>query len=409
MRHLVIEQNSGVEVVSNKVVPELYNIAQSIEDDINLSGSLLVAQSHPSKVEYLTNRFQNLTINTTGESYIDFKDPLVEQILLGNNIGDGIGITTNQAKNTSSWENTLFAGTDITSFDELPLFKNITNYTWNTSPWSDVLRGFAGCSKLISIDLQNHYTHSSDPENQSNATALFRNCTSLVTVKNLSLDSIARYMFDGCIQLQSIDLSSVTKIGECGFRNCSNLDVKANSLDFSKITYLGGHSFTGVPNIGDIELPSLNRLRRAFAECTSITSIKNLPNLTSIDGPNNSWQGIFHECENLDTIDLSLSTQITTIPRGIAENCTNLRILKLPSSVNEDLPMYTIHNCPNFQAVVINSENIPNFNSKWADNVNNTFKIYVPDNSVTNYQSKLTNYSSRIYSLSQFAIDFPND
>ena len=53
----------------------------------------------------------------------------------------------------------------------------------------------------------------------------------------------------------------------------------------------------------------------------------------------------------------------------------------------------------------------PTYYTEAFGQTNSSFKIYVPDASVTTYQaaSGWSDFSAQIYPLSQFATDFPND
>lgn len=419
MTHLKITQSDTSEMLGSssntigaRIIKKLYELALAgLDNTSELSGVVSVDKAHRNAVEYLQNH-TNLRISVTGDYYIGFQDPLVEQILMEHSIGDGFGITEGDAASYNPYYGYVpayFSGSNITSFDELPYFTNITNYGYTNQPWSDVI-GFQGCANLVSVDVNNIEPWTEDSWSHHNGGA-FSGCTNLVTVKNFKESQIGQCMFRYCNKLQNINLSQVTKISSNAFEDCFQLDVKQQGLDFSKITYCIDTAFKGCPNIGDIEMPLLTgEFGIMFDECSSITSISNLPNITSIAYPDNRWHGVFYNCTNLDTIDFSLSTNVTVAQRATAGAVPNLRILKLPSSITT-VKEFLIYDCPRLQALVMLAPTPPTFDSEWVygNNVSQTFKIYVPDNSVSAYQSALSNYSSRIFSLTQYAIDFPND
>ena len=420
MTHLKVTQSDTSEMIGSssnqigaKVIKDLYEKTfNGVDNTSELSGVVSVDKAHRNAVEYLQNH-TNLRISVTGGYYIGFQDPLVEQILMQHSVGDGFGITEGDATSYSPSNGFVpgyFSHSDITSFDELSYFTNIISYGYTTQSWSDTI-GFQGCTSLVSVDVNNIVPQTDTHGGYYNIGGAFNQCSNLVTVKNFKESIIGPCMFRYCEKLKNIDLSHVTVVFQNAFEGCFQLDVKQQGLDFSKITDCRNTAFKGCPNIGDVEMPLLTgEFGIIFDECSSITSISNLPNITSISYPDNRWHGVFYNCTNLDTIDLSLSTNVTVAQRGIAGVVPNLRILKLPSSITT-VKELLIYDCPRLQALVMLAPTPPTFDSDWVwgNNVSRTFKIYVPDNSVSAYQSVLSDYSSRIFSLTQYAIDFTNE
>ena len=115
--------------------------------------------------------------------YIRFKDNVVLQLLLDNNYGDGKGITYEKAQTITSISNIFSNNTDITSFDELKEFKNVT-----TCP------RFYGCTSLTSIDCSNITVFNHE---------CLRECNNLTTLKNLGKFTLTGGgQFAGCNYLQ---------------------------------------------------------------------------------------------------------------------------------------------------------------------------------------------------------------
>ena len=164
MNHLVVSQNSNLEVLGSssnlvgaRIIKKLYEIAHAgLDNSSRLQGNLQVAKAHRNYVEWLQNN-TGLNIVVTDDYYIGFQDPLVEQILMEHSIGDGFGITENDAANYTPNDYYMprwFANTNITSFDELAYFTHIRRYGYTNQPWNDNI-GFQGCSNLTSIDVVN--------------------------------------------------------------------------------------------------------------------------------------------------------------------------------------------------------------------------------------------------------------
>lgn len=105
MTHLRIEQNNIPEVIGASVIHKLYEIALSIpepnsgeEDVAYLSGNLQLTHSYKYECDYLTDRFTNLHITTTGDYYIRFRDAEVQKIC-SNTWGDGVGCLVSNVEN----------------------------------------------------------------------------------------------------------------------------------------------------------------------------------------------------------------------------------------------------------------------------------------------------------------------
>lgn len=420
MTHLRIEQNNIPENVSAHLLEAIYNYAfrGDLDNSSNFSGSLTALHGYQEHANWLCNKYQDLSINIQSP-YILFKDQKVEQ-LCSLAWGDGVGITQAQAYGQSGKLDTVFENNeDITSFDEFQYFR------FNDFSWGYWTKGcFANCTNLKSITLPNTVSNIQN--------ALFYNCNNLETVTTTrSVESIGWSGFNSCYKLKNVDLSEVTSIGNWGFCKDRELDVSQCGLDFTKITSLGEHAFDEVKGVGDVELPLCSgSLARVFTECNSITSIKNTPLITEISGVDSGWNGAFSWMEELDTLDLSLATQVTSIARGFVRNCPMLRIIKLPNTITSittlqfleltnDISSYHGSNYRNFygnlKALVLPCTTPPTpIDSQYGTDdltLYTNLSIYVPDASVNSYKTAQfwSTVASKFKPLSQFATDFPND
>ena len=182
----------------------------------------------------------------------------------------------------------------------------------------------------------------------------FNNCKKLTTISfNDNFTGISNGAFNGCSSLISIStLSHVITIGSSAFYNCSSL----KTVDLN----------SACTTIGD----------ESFRDCSSLESIGDINSVTTIG------YRVFHNCKVLKTIEL---TNITSIGNGAFNTCPSLKYLK------------------------INASSVPTVGSDILYG-SDICKIYVTDSLVDSYKSA-TNwsaYASRIFSLTQFAIDFPN-
>ena len=421
MTHLKVEQNGiGVGVLPNQTVSKLYQIAQSGELDAtsNLKGGIYVTNCKKSQKQYLENLYPDFSVVCTGEYYIDFADPVMEQIC-ATTWGDGVGLTRAQAASVTSFGNAFKGNTNITSFDEMQYFTGLGQFNWT---YSDNV--FTGCTSLTSIDFRviNTMRTSSDATYTDRLyMQLFRNCSSLTTVKNYNVNWISSLMFDGCSSLQTINLSNVEYITDGGLRGCTSLNVTENGLDFTKIKELNDACLSGCLGVGDVELPLCTKFGRAFAACDSVTSVSNCPNITNLPNQSTGWYGEYGGWEStfmstsIETIDLSLSS-FSTMPPTIL-GCSSLRIVKLPSTVTQVDALF-ISRCASLQALVMLSTTPPTVNYRGNSDVflggtatNQNLKIYVPDESVSLYKTEngWRDRASNIFPMSQFATDFPND
>lgn len=348
MTHLRIEQ-SGSANVSYALLTQLYNYANAgLDSTSNISGSISVPHAKPSQISLLLALYPDLTINVTSGNYLDFDDPTVETIC-ASSWGDGTGITASQAATVTNanFGNTFKGNTTITSFDELANFISVTEI--NGYYGSEFEGGFYHCTALTSIDL-------------NNITSVYRggfhSCTSLQTVKNFHPTTLQSDAFRGCSSLSSIDLSTVTEIPDGCFTNCTALAI-------------------------DVNAPRLTNLGVAF-QSAGVLSATNLGSITTIVGQPRHYNG-------------------GTFAKS------KLRRIVIPATVTSigELAFWW---CARMEWVQCLATTPPTLDSSAFSDTNNTFKIYVPDASVSTYQSasNWSNFSSRIKPLSQFSTDFPN-
>lgn len=373
--------------------------------------------------------------------YIDFADPAVEAIALANwdTITDDDRITLDEARNVTTVGTLFRANTNITSFDELRFFENITNlqnsngtnnaafynctnlesvtlpktitalggYVFNNCTSLKTIGGteyietlgyssygitFMGCTSLEEINFPNLKTF--------NGTQQFRNCTGLKRV--ISLGSVTQISggnnvgcFMGCTALEEVNLpSTVTTIQPYAFYGCimlTNVGAPPNlitigenafyqtgieELNLSNVTYIGNSAFR-YSGIKEIDCPKLQTLGDlAFGNCESLTTIKDLGNITIINGATN-W-GTFRQCTALRSVNLPNTLQ--TIGSQAFINCTGINTtVTFPESLRT-IDSEAFSNCPS--ATFTNFENITSIGSNafnYAFSANSEAEIYLRD------------------------------
>ena len=127
----------------------------------------------------------------------------------------------------------------------------------------------------------------------------FQGFAQLNTIKNFEgVTSIGSFAFSGCTGLTNIDLSNVTSIGESAFRGCTGL----SSVDLSSVTTIGASAFQDCGNIltGEglqnvfwpenlTEFPA-----KVFYGCAVLKSVTNLENAIVIG------DFAFYNCSSLN-------------------------------------------------------------------------------------------------------------
>lgn len=233
---------------------------------------------------------------------------------------------------------------------------------------------FYNCTSLLSIDLAAITTNT--------AFGSFKQCTALTTVYNFASASVGQSCFDTCGNLTTIDLSHTTTFNANSFSNCVKL---ANINNLSSAVTIGSGVFNHTALAIDINCPNLTGILgpNAFGYCANIINVTNLGTITSLGDTGMTW-GPFNNCTSLQKV--ILPSTLTYIGSVAFKSCTSLVYIKCLATTPP-----TTQNNP-------------------FDGASSTFKIYVPDDSVTAYKAATnwSTYASRIFSLTQFAIDFPN-
>lgn len=325
-----------------------------------LEGSLTI---NANTYEYVKDNLQEyfgslLTLTIIGKLYLKFADSAVEAIC-ATNWGDGTGITKAECEAITTLGNKFQSNTEITSFDELKYFTNLLMSFNNTSFQS---------SSITSINL------------------------SLIS-KVGTVGNYYPYVFQNCVLLLKVIFSESTEsIGTYAFKDCT----KFNSELPKSIKYLGSMAIANTAYSYDIDLPNL----------TDITAdVTNTPNEIAgflIDG----W---FYNTKIERVTSLGSITRISrnsdNFYGGCLEGCILLKYVTLPATL-QSIGCRTFYGDSALVYIKCLATTPPTIQSSLAfSNTNDTFIIYVPDDSVDAYKaaSGWSSFASRIKGISEFS------
>ena len=209
--------------------------------------------------------------------------------------------------------------------------------------------------------------------------------------------------FQYCSKLTTIDLSNITTIGGSVFEGCTALTSILNIND--AITALPSFAFAACKNLSAMHIPvSCTTLGdQTFKNDAKLAVIDSLANIVSIGNY------CFSGCTSITTLDFS--NALKTIGDSAFKEC-GFTTITIPSTVTsiggsafEQNNVYASTRWAKCLAVTP-----PADCDRFTFTSKATYKIYVPDDSVDAYKAATnwSTYISRIFSLTQFAIDFPN-
>ena len=203
--------------------------------------------------------------------------------------------------------------------------------------------------------------------------------------------SLGDWCFEECTSLFSVTIpDSVTSLGDWCFYNCSGL----TSITIpDSVTSLGRSCFNSCYSLSSITIPdSVTTLGEGcFLWCTGLTSIDIPDSVTSIGSD------CFCECRSLSSI--TIGTGVTSLSDGCFNNCYSVSSITIGTGVTS-IGTSCFYNCSGLTSITCLPTVPPTMGGLMFIYTNNC-PIYVPDDSVDTYKSSWTEYSNRIYPLSQ--------
>lgn len=194
---------------------------------------------------------------------------------------------------------------------------------------------FEGCINLSSVDLTNL-----DTAGVSNFNSMFKNCKSLENLDVSKLNTTSaldmRYMFDGCTRLISLDLSSFNTVNATNmyrmFAGCKSLtSLNLSGLKTGKVVNFS-NIFLNCEKLKTLDVSGMDvskavNLSGMFGGCKSLTSL-DLTNFKTTRA--NEMSYLFDGCSSLTTlkfttIDTSNASNLSYMFRG----CSSLKTLDL--------------------------------------------------------------------------------
>lgn len=227
---------------------------------------------------------------------------------------------------------------------------------------------FEGCINLSSIDLTNL-----DTTGVSNFNSMFKNCKSLESLDVSKLNTTSaldmRYMFDGCTRLMSLDLSSFNTVNATNmyrmFAGCKSLtSLNLSGLKTGKVVNFS-NIFLNCEKLKTLDVSGMDvskavNLSGMFGGCSSLTSL-DLTNFKTTRA--NEMSYLFDGCSSLTTLkfttlDTSNASNLSYMFRG----CSSLKTLDLThfntSKANNLSGMF--YGCYGLTSLNLNSFNTAN-------------------------------------------------
>lgn len=351
MNSLTITQKTSEteRYIPKEVITTLYNIGKDDDEHQTLTsgvdttksnrpvtsveGSVAVRVAYANQIEYLTTKFPKLNISTDA-TYIYFTDSEVERVLLAKGIGDGTGITPQDAAAATNLNFAFSGNTTVTKFNELKYFTFLNQ--------NGARELFRNASNLEEVDFSNttvvgDYQYAASGLKEVNIPNLisftgsnqFTCCTKLVAVEDLgSVSSIPTNAFSNCNLLADVVLpDSCRTIQSSAFKNCNMLSSIEN---INKVTSFEESCFEGCSSL----TLTASDIQQAYSIGSNAFRQSNLSGDIVLNNVTAFGTNVFRGCSNITSIDLT-NVPVTQIAQYEYEGCTSLQKIKYGSGVTD--------------------------------------------------------------------------
>ena len=334
---------------------------------------------------------------------ISFKDQYAKQALVELFDTDGDGeLSYREAANVESFEyngNQNILGrfkTVVSSLDDLQYFIRLKSFSTGA---------FAGSSNLVSVTLPPNLT--------SVGYSVFQDCTRLtdITIHN-NITSIGPYTFHGCTALKSINIpSSVVSISSGTFweSGLTSINIPGSVKNIGDLAFYMCQSLSSVTLNEGLETIG----KTAFSLCpfesitipNSVTTLGDSPimscnNLKSIKGKFASEDGRLLIRDGFNVVAMAPAGLTTySIPEGIVQLSF---ACSLPNTFSNFVIPSTVTSIEGLSIgggsslrVYCKPKNVPSASRN--DPFNSSCKIYVPNESLSQYKATWSGNQSQIY------------
>ena len=201
----------------------------------------------------------------------------------------------------------------------------------NTSEMTDMTYMFHGCKNLQSLDVSNFNT-----ENVTDMSYMFHGCKNLqsLDVSNFNTAKVKNMncMFADCISLQSLDLSNFNTENVTNMKFMFYWCTRLQSLDVSKFNTAKVEDMYGMfyvcPKLQSLDISSFNtdnvtNMGKMFYQCEKLQSL----DVSNFNTENvTDMQNMFNGCKNLQSLDLTnFNTAGVTNMSYMFYGCVNLK------------------------------------------------------------------------------------
>ena len=307
------------------------------------------------------------------------------------------------------------ACTSLTTFSPFDKITSIGQYGFCKCPLTS---STVNLDMLTSIDgfafSESKLTSVSAPLLTEIAGTSFYKCTSLTTANFPSATAINGEAFRLCSSLSSFTgFSTVETIGSSAFMSCSSL---TGSISLPNCTSIGSQAFSGT-KLTSITTGSITTTTYLMFGGISTLQSLTMNGLTTIPSGTSFLANSFNSLTHLSFPDLvsaqafgshadDISIVVDPMPDiEVFKNHLDFKKLDLGpnlTTLGEGSPAYWSG------VTIIRATTVPTLTS---GNLNSPIagRIYVPDAALSDYRTAWSGTASKIFPISQFATDYPND